>query len=313
MLLTIIIPVYNVERYISKCIESCLAQNLDKDNYEIIFINDGTPDKAMDIVGRYTELGNIKIFNQSNQGLSAARNKGLKYASGEYIWFVDSDDWIEENCLTHILRKLQSDSPDVLMVEAAKVENEIITPMYHLEERIDNGIDALRAFIYACAPFYIFKRSFLKEKKFEFKTGIFHEDMELIPRILYTANKVSYLSKICYYYMVQNPNSITNICKPKRSYDYLNVVCRSLYNFSEKLNGSEKKIFNIIITQCINNAITNMKYAPEKDKNRFIELFFENFDIVKRMFYTGIIKYRIECIFLCIFPKFTIRLYQKFA
>ena len=88
---SIIIPVYNVENYIKKCLDSVFAQT-EKD-YEVIVVNDGTKDNSMDIVKNY----DVKIVNQKNQGLSEARNTGLKNAKGEYILFLDSDDYIEKN------------------------------------------------------------------------------------------------------------------------------------------------------------------------------------------------------------------------
>lgn len=91
--LTIIIPVYNVEKYVGRCIESCLKQDLSPKEYEILVVNDGSKDGSIDIVRRYArENENIRIIEQENAGLSAARNHGIKEARGEYLWFVDSDD-----------------------------------------------------------------------------------------------------------------------------------------------------------------------------------------------------------------------------
>ena len=98
MILSIIIPVYNVEKYVEKCIRSCENQDIPKENYEVIVVNDGSPDGSLAIVERLAnEFSNIKVINQENKGLSMARNTGLEAAKGEYVWFVDSDDWIEEN------------------------------------------------------------------------------------------------------------------------------------------------------------------------------------------------------------------------
>ena len=108
MFISLVIPVYNVEKYIDNCIKSCLEQNIQDEDYEIIIINDGTKDKSMDKVDiYYKQYPNlIKIYNQENKGLSAARNLGLNMANGDYIWFIDSDDWITTNCLAEIRYKL---------------------------------------------------------------------------------------------------------------------------------------------------------------------------------------------------------------
>ena len=117
---SIIIPVYNVEKYIKKCLDSVFSQTF-KD-FEVIIVNDGTKDKSMDIVKNY----DAKVINQVNQGLSEARNNGVKQAKGEYILFVDSDDYINKNLLLELNKSL-SNSPDLIRFQACDViDNEKI-------------------------------------------------------------------------------------------------------------------------------------------------------------------------------------------
>ncbi len=105
---SIIIPVYNVEKYIKKCLDSVFSQT-DKD-FEVIVVNDGTKDNSMDIVKKY----DVKIINQKNQGLSAARNLGFEVAKGDYLWFVDSDDWLRDNSLAEVIEYIINLKFDVL-------------------------------------------------------------------------------------------------------------------------------------------------------------------------------------------------------
>ena len=112
MLLSIIIPIYNIEKYIEKCVSSCLQSS--QVSYEIILVNDGTKDGSMDVIRHMSNLPNISIINQENQGLSVARNTGLSKAKGKYVWFVDGDDWIEPNSIQLLAAKLNNDTPDVL-------------------------------------------------------------------------------------------------------------------------------------------------------------------------------------------------------
>ena len=101
--LSIIIPVYNTEEYLPRCLNSCLEQDLLANEYEIIAINDGSSDNSLQILNAYAlKYPNIRVINQENRGLGATRNRGLNLAIGEYIWFVDSDDWVLENCLLDI-------------------------------------------------------------------------------------------------------------------------------------------------------------------------------------------------------------------
>ena len=112
MKLTIVIPAYKVEKYIAKCIQSCLNQDVPEKEYEIVVVNDGTPDKSAIIAKEFAaKHANIKVIDQDNQGLSVARNTGIHYSKGDYIWFVDSDDYIADNCLAriiHLIRKSNS-------------------------------------------------------------------------------------------------------------------------------------------------------------------------------------------------------------
>ena len=104
MKISLIVPVYNVEKYIEKCLLSCLKQDIPQSDYEIIVVNDGSPDSSLAIAERIAAAAtNIIIVSQKNGGLSAARNTGLKIAKGDYIWFIDSDDTIKENCLKSIV------------------------------------------------------------------------------------------------------------------------------------------------------------------------------------------------------------------
>lgn len=103
---SIIVSVYNIEKYINKCIDSIINQNYD--NYEIIIVNDGSTDSSLIKLGKYKEINNILVLTKENGGLSSARNYGLKYANGDYVWFVDGDDYIEPNSLEKLNTKINS-------------------------------------------------------------------------------------------------------------------------------------------------------------------------------------------------------------
>ena len=103
--ITLIVPVYNVEKYLVRCLDSCLHQDLDEDEYEIIAVNDGSYDGSLKLLKEYANrYRNIVLIDKPNGGLSSARNAGLERARGNFIWFVDSDDWIAENCLKTVCR-----------------------------------------------------------------------------------------------------------------------------------------------------------------------------------------------------------------
>jgi glycosyltransferase involved in cell wall biosynthesis len=104
MLLSVIIPVYNVENYLARCLDSILDQNLDFSNYEIILVNDGSQDKSLDVALEYQKkYSNIKVISQENQGSSVARNAGYALAIGDYLYFMDSDDYVETAVFKNLL------------------------------------------------------------------------------------------------------------------------------------------------------------------------------------------------------------------
>lgn len=121
MKLSIIIPIYKVEKYIEQCLYSIYDQKIDEFLFEVIAVNDGTPDNSMNIVKKYANKHkNLHVLNYENQGLSIARNLGLKKASGDYVWFVDSDDWLTNNSLSIVISHL-SKNYDVLKIKLCRI------------------------------------------------------------------------------------------------------------------------------------------------------------------------------------------------
>lgn len=121
--LSIIVPVYKVERYIEKCIHSLENQDLSKDEFEVIVVDDGSPDSSIGIVERLqSEYSNIKVYRKENGGQSSARNLGMQYAEGEYIWFVDSDDYVVKNVLSKLLNMAYGEDLDILMFDTKDID-----------------------------------------------------------------------------------------------------------------------------------------------------------------------------------------------
>ena len=118
MKLSIIVPVYNVESYIRSCVESLFMQGLDEQDFEVILVNDGTKDDSFEKIKDYIyEHRNVMRIDQENQGLSGARNTGMKYATGQYVLFVDSDDLIVKGCLSKLLPIAIETSADLVVAD----------------------------------------------------------------------------------------------------------------------------------------------------------------------------------------------------
>ena len=258
MILSIIIPIYNVEKYIEKCLISCIRQDISHNDYEIIVVNDGSPDNSVVIAERLAKSYiNIRIINQENKGLSGARNTGIRHAKGKYLWFVDSDDWISEYCLHKITTKLDNDSPDCLLIGAADVVNNKILRRKNFDGSAKNGVELLKKGVMVFAPFAIWKSSFIKEYDLFFYEGILHEDIEFSPRAYYLAKKISFIDEVIYN-VYRNPNSITRTPSPKRSFDIISVINIQLCKFMQNVRKEHLIIFHDRIALNINNALNYM-------------------------------------------------------
>lgn len=205
MKVSVIVPVYNVEQYLEKCLDSIVGQTL-KD-IEVIVVNDGTKDHSQEIIDRYAEkYTNIISLKKDNGGLSDARNFGMKYARGEYISFVDSDDYIEPDMMEKMYEKAVRDNLDIVVCDTDIVhENYSYVFRSHLHFTEDN----VRAYIFAStmACIRLVKREVME--KFSFQKGIFYEDLNLTPVYVTATRKIGFLEKPFYHY-IQRPSSIMN-------------------------------------------------------------------------------------------------------
>lgn len=295
MFLSIVIPVYKVEDYVEKCLISCENQDVSSSEYEIVVVNDGSPDRSLDIVVEVSKrYSNIKIISQENKGLSAARNTGLKNANGQYIMFVDSDDWIAENCLGKIISKLRKESPDALLISVANVFDDglKIKQNYLSEEQI-TGKELLKQKVSPCAQYAIWSSIFLIKHNLVFYEGILHEDSEFTPRAYYLAEKISFTNDIIYY-VFQNPNSITRSTNPKKSYDLIEYVCEHLSVFSDSVEKEYKHIFHNMISMYINNALANIAPLGNDEKKKLNECLYNHRHLFKHLRNSTLSKYKLE-------------------
>ena len=278
MKISLVIPVYNVEKYLARCLDSCLHQDLAADEYEIIVVNDGSPDGSKVIAEKYaSEYANIKLYNQENGGLSVARNNGLEKAQGEYVWFVDSDDWIEEKCLAGIVEKMDIQNLDMLQIgyiEAYDNGNIIKSPR-GLFEGCMTGCEAMKAqYIPAPAQFTIYRRNFLERFTLLFYPRIYHEDAEFKPRALFFAQRFASLNKHVYYYYQRPQGSIMSSYSVKRGRDVL-TVCNNLCTFKEDTSMSPliKREFDYIITVYLNEFFRGIQLLDIDERRFLIQLF----------------------------------------
>ena len=203
---SLIIPAYNIENYIIKCITSILNQNYY--NYEIIVVNDGSTDDTVRIL---ENLKNEKIIiiNKKNGGLSSARNEGLRHATGDYIWFVDGDDYIENNALGVLYDNLKEDMYDIISFKYFKENenNKIIQ-----NDKINQNDKKQHPLVNTSACTKIFNRKFFVNNGFLFDEGRIYEDLSLIPFIMCMTNKIKFINDPLYTYTYRE-ESIMNLSK----------------------------------------------------------------------------------------------------
>lgn len=260
MKLSIIVPVYNVENYIVKCISSLLCQAYD--DYEIILVNDGTKDRSMELIQQNFNDLRIRVVNQENQGLSQARNTGMSEACGEYVWFFDSDDWVSENVLASITQVLQG--CDILYFTRSyeeksdgKSQERVETVCY-----CTNGRElSLRDYPH-CAQFYIYRREFLFQNNLSFEKGIFHEDSLFTPCTLYMAKEISPYD-IPVYHRLLREGSITHHVNPKRCYDLCFIIDRLMLFSSKYVYSEDRKDWGNCIADCVNELLFLTKTCGE--------------------------------------------------
>lgn len=260
---SIIIPVYNVEDYIKECLDSIKKQTY-KD-YEVIVVNDGTKDNSMDIVKKYP----VTIINQENQGLSAARNTGAKQATGEYLLFVDSDDYLEKDTLKKINQAL-TNNPDVVRFQIKEVFDNQEEKQYPEEPfRNKSGEEAFKLLtnyhFVENAWCYAIKRKYYEKEKFSFKKGTIHEDFGLIPLVIIKAKTVTSISYIGYNYR-QRQGSIMST----ENYEKTKKKVGDFYNHYQYLvkeidkTNLEKEYFKSFIANSLILKITELKTKDYK-------------------------------------------------
>ena len=245
--MTIIIPVYNVEEYLPVCIDSLMHQ--DKLRLEIILINDGSTDHSGEIAEQYAKQDSrIKVIHRENKGASAARNVGLDLAKGEYIAFLDSDDWVIENSLSELYRQAIKYQVDIVMgnllyIHQDKIINGPYKPVPKEFKHIvlsgkEGFIQLIQDRSYRPMQFnYIYRRGFLEKIHARFEEGIMHEDELWMPIVLCKA-KTMVIADIDFYYYRQREGSVMQSTRTTRRLDSYFKVTDKLMEFADRFDFS---------------------------------------------------------------------------
>lgn len=250
-ILSIIIPVYNVEKYIKQCLDSIFNQHVDNNLFEVIIVNDGTKDSSMNIISLYNFHTNLYIINQQNQGLSVARNNGLKAAKGEYVWFVDSDDWLVANSLNYICNLLKENGETDIFASVLNNFYESTGELqveYHPTWGLISGKEYLkRKYRQGAVQRFIFNKKFLDTKSVVFFPNILHEDNLFGYQILYFASKVMVLNHPIYNYRIRESGSIMSSISTKTAYDLVKIHKMLISFMLENVEKEDQSWYRLLI------------------------------------------------------------------
>lgn len=273
--LSIVVPLYKSERYLPKCLDSLLQQDLPLDEYEIILVNDGSPDHSKEIAEEYaSKYPNILVLSQENKGASGARNYGLKEASGEFIRFVDPDDFIPPHSLNGFVRQMEEQQLDMLRFNYIVVDenyNEIDKLLSASRVNYDSEVMSGASFLeqrlgFACYIWtFVFRTSVIKDNGIYFYEGDYYDDTPWTPRVCLASKRVNSVDVVGYYYY-QSPGSILRSASPaifKRKIEGQRFLIGDLKRQSEGLKEGEGLMwYKGMLAHCV---VTLLMLVAEHD------------------------------------------------
>lgn len=287
ILLSVIIPIYKVEPYIKQCLKSILEQRISPEMIELVLVNDGTPDNSMCIVDELIAgENNVKVINQENQGLSVARNAGLDHARGKYIWFIDSDDWLEPDAFDTVKKSIER-YPDIDVFASVLKMNYEKTGKVEIEYEPNYRVKSGRDYLFrngnanrgACQR-YIFRHDFLKKYNLLFMPHVYHEDGEFGNRMLYLAESLMIIDKPLYNYRIRMSGSIMS-SRPMKANEDLIKVYSSLKRFAEEhvAGNDDYWMYMVKIYSCLRSIVL---FSKNDIFTREFDVFYqENKNIIK--------------------------------
>lgn len=276
-LLTVVIPVYNVERYLKRCIESVLAQEW-KD-YEIILVDDGSTDHSPQICDDYVKAYDfISVIHKENGGLSEARNTGISHVKGEYVYFPDSDDWIEPDAFMALAEVLESQKFDIISFnrEFVKGEEDAIVSEPEVTQ-VFEGKDAFvqclkHSYITGFANDKIYRKSLFIDNNILFPKGKYYEDLGTNYKLFLSAKKVYATNQKYYHYLIDNPDSITQSWNEKKFSDMFGFYKDIFYSdfVRSQLNQEELQISQLYYVNGLIHLLASL-YKSKLDK-KYIDI-----------------------------------------
>ena len=285
--LSIVVPIYKVEQYLSKCVDSLLHQDLLPEEYEIILVDDGSPDRCGEMCEEYAlHYSNIKVVHRDNGGLSAARNSGIDIAQGKYLQFVDPDDYLEPNVLGSLIQKMESEELDMLRFDYRNVNEEgaVVCPFKDPKRFVDykdevcDGLTFLNKRLGpACYAWqFVIRASLLEDRTKYFKPGIYFEDTEWLPRVLLQAGKVTSVDTVAYNYLIR-AGSITNSKEKEKIEKILKDKLLLVDSMREQMKEvPDKRWFEGMVSMTVISILDIVSGKDRTDRKRLLKVLRDN-------------------------------------
>ncbi len=270
-----IIPCYNVEQYVNRCIKSLYNQGLETKDFEVIAVNDGSTDETAAIL-HSLDYPNLIIIDQDNEGLSTARNVGLKVARGEYVWFIDSDDYIKPNITTDLLRIATDNKLDILFFGLEEIRDNTPRILWHQELENNAILDGATAILSGYSPNSacsgLYRLEFLKSNpSLVFVPKLYHQDVQFNYRAVTLAERVEFIKTAPYIYELHS-DSISQSTSPEKAIKRLvddAIIADSFRTFASTL-GNKALARRILIqaTSIIIGLLLQLRgHGPATRKN----------------------------------------------
>lgn len=281
--ISVIVPVYNAEKYVKRCIDSILNQTYK--NLEVVLVNDGSTDKSGYICDMYAKSDDrIKVVHQLNKGVCVARNTGIKESSGEYILFIDSDDWIEYNTLEILMNNVKFEDIDILIygykmefIQKDNKKTKIVTPEKKFYKTVLDYLDDFNIYrtngLFGYCWNKIYKADIIRKNKVFFEEYAFAEDLYFNFKILPYCRDIKVINDSFYHYMHQSEITLSKVKKDEIT--AMNQIYDKTVEFLKKMNSYEnnkeyistKYIENMM--SYILNDIFKSNYRVNKIKNLY--------------------------------------------
>ena len=298
IVLTFVVPCYNVETFVQRCLDSIFACGLEEDCFEVLCVNDCSPDNTIGILKSNQKThGNLRIINhESNKGLGGGRNTGIREARGKYLWFVDSDDEIVTNGFANALSMALEKDLDVLCFNYCRIDEEGKELSRHVvfgETSVSSGYSFVNnvfgdSIVYHMGYVvrFLYRADYLRSHQLFFPEQAHWEDTVFMPKSLLLSERIASVPQVFYAYRA-NPDSISGVfgkAYPAKSiFDYSFCAGGDLLRFSEEVNdvGLRDAFRNTAIQKYINGFAIHLFRTSKQERKRFFELIKERVEEVR--------------------------------